>query len=1585
MKTRMLSTTLVFLLGIARLAFAQTYGDGAGDYKVPDGGASEPIVANGSSSIIVQQGGSVETPPNADAITLQSSGYTLDVEGTVTGERHGIFAATPFITAINVNGGVITGTNGQAILLQGGTNSIGLLNATLNSNLELTDDSTDMLTITGSQVNGHVLLNGGTDSLIMDSSTITGQISMTTGNDIIQITNSTLSFPEPTTIMGTAGNKSIFLNGVSGTKELYLPGGSQTVSLQNANVSGKIFATGGNHNIRVNSGSLGGEVYLTDGGHAVAIVDGSVGGKVYATGGSQTVNVTAGGVGGELYLTGGDHTVTLNDSWIGGKVYAADGSHNIDVLRGAIDNELYLTGGDHTVTLDDSWLGGKLYAADGSHNIRIVKGGVGGELYLTGGGHAVTIEDAWVGGQVYAADGNQNVNILRSSIDSELNLTGGDHTVTLDGSWLGGKVYATDGSHNIKVIESGVGNEVFLTGGSHTVSLLDTWVGGKVYAVDGNQNIDIFRSSIDSELYLTGGDHTVTLDDSWLGGKVYATDGSHNINIIKGGVGNEVFLMGGSHTVSLLDASLGGKLYAAGGTQAVSLTNTFVAGEVFLHGGGTVVFQNSTIADQFYAGGGAYNVSVTGGSIGADFLVDGGIHTVMVANTSILGQVLLTGGGKYTYDNDVIGGGMVLQGNSSYEINLVGGTSVGGPIVTDGNASHQILMENASSGDRMIINGLHDDSAIVHQVSLSHSTVGGELVVIGGGHHQISLFDTFIDGRLFVSTGNASTVQLTDGTFIDGIVDLDHDGAHQLSIHSAHVEGGIGTSDGDDTVAIELSTVNDTVHLAGGNNNLTVDNSTITTTDVAITAHSGNDQIRLENESQVEGNIFTNDGADSITVDNSRVIGKIGLGAGDDTVIVRNGSTVTESIHASSGNNQVTISGGSLVALEITGELGNDMVTVMGNLSRVNGDIHTNAGNNTITVSDNALAVGDVTAGEGDDQVNVNSGATVMGNIYVNRGNNQVVIDGGNVQGIIASEDGDDTVRVQNGGTVADINLGAGTNPLYMANDSAITGTVNNVSSLEMQIGGTGTLSGSVDVSGPVTVTGGTLVVNGMLTATGSTVEEQGGLGGTGSVEGNVVSHGSIRPGNSIGTLSVVGDMTSSGTFDIEAMPGGAAPIPGTDNDLLDVSSGMATINGGGVDVNGTPGDYLTGSTYTFLTATDGVTVNTAPLYTDNIDMRRIIQVAGANTLGFKILRDVPFATIGQTPNEISFGTYFDTVKTNPDLQQIRNELDLLPDESDVQPAMNQLVGDVYGSLPIVGVQNTSHMLRLLSQQMGSGSGACFDGWVLGYGLSGEVDSDGNAVGLDNSVDGVAFGVSRLLNDCGCKRVGLFGGYGNMSIDTTAPTQSANADNAMLGGFLHSRDGCHYYLLAGAAGYDDLKTSRQINFGGINRIARGDFEGNQAAAYLERGWDLCWGRTRLRPLGSLQYIYLHQEGFTETGAGAASLTVASLNVHSLRSSVGGHLDWDYCTTRGNIVSPHVRVAWQHEYLDTNAVVTSGFGIATPPTFAASGLDLGRDWALLGVGITISPRDNLSLTFAYDAQLNERQTFHVGSGRLALLW
>jgi len=265
--------------------------------------------------------------------------------------------------------------------------------------------------------------------------------------------------------------------------------------------------------------------------------------------------------------------------------------------------------------------------------------------------------------------------------------------------------------------------------------------------------------------------------------------------------------------------------------------------------------------------------------------------------------------------------------------------------------------------------------------------------------------------------------------------------------------------------------------------------------------------------------------------------------------------------------------------------------------------------------------------------------------------------------------------------------------------------------------------------------------------------------------------------------------------------------------------------------------------------------------------------------------------------------------------------------------------------------------------------------WARGYGAGGQVHASATAPGADYSVGGVQLGLHRDLGDG--RVLGVYGSFGRSSVNQSAWRQSGDVDNTLIGVYGGLDDGPLHTLLNVAYGYNDYSTQRVTGLG----TAAADFHGHLAALYAEGGRDFCFHGAELQPFVGLRYVQLHSSAFSETGAGAANLTVGSVDQGSLQCVLGIRSGWTLYTRHDWTVRPLVHASWVHEFLETQVTVDVG-----PPVPAAvSGLDLGRDRAILGTGLVLARSRGVRLYVNYDLQVNSRQTFHIGSGGLEYEW
>ena len=552
----------------------------------------------------------------------------------------------------------------------------------------------------------------------------------------------------------------------------------------------------------------------------------------------------------------------------------------------------------------------------------------------------------------------------------------------------------------------------------------------------------------------------------------------------------------------------------------------------------------------------------------------------------------------------------------------------------------------------------------------------------------------------------------------------------------------------------------------------------------------------------------------------------------------------------------------------------------------------------------------------------------------------------------------------------------------------------------QLSLDGEGTVetTGDITVQHGVTVNSGTFRVN-SNTTTNVTVNSNGTLGGSGTIIGELLLNGTLAPGNSIGTLNVNGNATFSAGSTTTIEINDAGTVSGVNNDSI-VVNGNVNIQGGTVNVVSAPGNYTSGSVYTFLTG-NSVTGSFDSIV-DDLAFFDASLIYGLNSVSFELIANMSdFSTVAATENQLSVAQFIDANSSSPpsDLQSIIDAMTPMTNQQ-VQQSLDQMGGSIYATLPTANLQHTTYYISQLSSHIknlmapsGSSDGSYSmrgpvdelrtDGWISGYGLGGQADSDGNADGFRYGIGGTQIGVQRMWQPG--HAWGLWSNMAWSNLRGRQLNESANVENYHFGTYLSGRDDAHYYLVLGGIGYDHAEVQRHVQIGNVSGSPRSTLDGWQANSYFERGLSLDVGGWVFQPYTGLQYAYLRQAGAKESGGGVFNLATTGIDAHSLRSSLGGRFSKSVITGRGLFLTPEFRTAWFHEFLDTNYLIGAQWSGLPGAGFAVRGVDLGRDWASTGAGFSLGAGRGARLFAGYDAQYNSQQVLHVGSGGLELLY
>ena len=577
--------------------------------------------------------------------------------------------------------------------------------------------------------------------------------------------------------------------------------------------------------------------------------------------------------------------------------------------------------------------------------------------------------------------------------------------------------------------------------------------------------------------------------------------------------------------------------------------------------------------------------------------------------------------------------------------------------------------------------------------------------------------------------------------------------------------------------------------------------------------------------------------------------------------------------------------------------------------------------------------------------------------------------------------------------------------------NGSYAGAMSGTGSLTKAGAGNLVLTGVNGYNGATAINAGTLSVNGSIANSAVSVNNGGTLGGSGTVGSTTIAAGGVlAPGNSIGTLTVNGNVTfaAGSIYRVEVDPAG-------NSDRIN-ATGTAAINGGTVDVQAGAGTYTASTRYTILNAAGGRTGNFAGV-TSNLAFLTPTLGYDANNVFLTLARNqTPFASVAITPNQIAASTALQNAGNAGDMGTVQTALTSLSAvqaraaydatsgagiaelrraaagfaanfsnqlQARVGAVQNRGTGTLttsFGERPLLLAANDSLSDLMApvsdapSQKFSLAGGApalpaASDAgrglWVRGFGGHGKTDGDGNAAASRLRSSGLSIGFDAEIRDGLRLGAAVTAGTSRLSTDNNESGKTRGTAVAVYGGYATGA-----WNFSGSAGMSWGKNhmDRGIAFGTLNRTAGGDFDSDTLSAYGEATYSLAMDGWVLQPLAGLSLSRNRADGFTETGAGALNLQVASQTTHSSKSILGARAFFDTGRIR---LEP--RVVWAHEFGDLNTPMTAQFqGAATASPFQISGAALKRDTLILGLGASGSIGKGVDLFADVQAEFSAAQ-------------
>jgi fibronectin-binding autotransporter adhesin len=255
---------------------------------------------------------------------------------------------------------------------------------------------------------------------------------------------------------------------------------------------------------------------------------------------------------------------------------------------------------------------------------------------------------------------------------------------------------------------------------------------------------------------------------------------------------------------------------------------------------------------------------------------------------------------------------------------------------------------------------------------------------------------------------------------------------------------------------------------------------------------------------------------------------------------------------------------------------------------------------------------------------------------------------------------------------------------------------------------------------------------------------------------------------------------------------------------------------------------------------------------------------------------------------------------------------------------------------------------------------AQYGGWFRGVGSFASVNGNSVAPGFDADSGGFMAGVDReVMPDV---FAGIAGGYTHSDVnDHSSSTGSVDTGRVLLygGGLV----GPAWWSTTAGYAHDSIATSRPLAGIGTAQESHG---GNELTLGGQWSLPIAVGGATVTPKAGLQFLYLAENGFSETGASGFGLSSTGRSTDSLQPFVGIAANQSFVTDGGVKITPEVRLSYAYEAADDDRVLN--VGTVSGATFLIQGVRPSRSQLGAGIGVTVTAQSDLDFYANYDSLL-----------------
>jgi|GEM_PF-6784203 len=429
-------------------------------------------------------------------------------------------------------------------------------------------------------------------------------------------------------------------------------------------------------------------------------------------------------------------------------------------------------------------------------------------------------------------------------------------------------------------------------------------------------------------------------------------------------------------------------------------------------------------------------------------------------------------------------------------------------------------------------------------------------------------------------------------------------------------------------------------------------------------------------------------------------------------------------------------------------------------------------------------------------------------------------------------------------------------------------------------------------------------------------------------------------------------------------------------------SNGITFSNGGAITIDASSiGTITSGTTLSNVFSGGAVSGITAGVLSDNSPIYKFVSIINSNSIDVLVQSD-SLASAGNSTNTSAVGSALDSVSQISNDTSLQNVIDTISNystDAQKEAALKTLTPDVSGSNIQASIQVSNstnaviegHMENTMLQPTGIATG----GQELSHGVWGEAFGSNITQGFRKGVDGYDANIGGFIVGTD----GMFGKNAKIGVALSYANTSAKSDSSKTNigtsqaTIYSSYDFDKMYLEGlGSAAVGKFTTSRTLFDGSV---ASADYEGYQFSAKGTAGYRTHLGGLNVIPFASLQYNFITQQDYTETGSNA-NLSVSTDNMQVLKSGLGAKVGLP-AVIDGVTYYPHASMAWYYDFINDAVQTDSSFASSPSIIFANSGTKPARNSFKLGAGLDMLSADNVTISLDYNLEARETYRSHTG--------